>query len=120
MDLQSETARLARLMEERLDVSGADFPTKVRRAGRLLPRHVRAAAARLMEAQTLSEHPRLARQLAPDDLTRAVHEIDHYLRGVDPWERRFGIFISWASGLAFSLLLLVGAVLGLLYLFRGF
>lgn len=111
MDLQRETARLAQLMEDRLDIRGADFTTKVRRAGRLLPRHVRKEAALLASALPMVEHPRLSRQLEGDRLARAAKNLETHLLSVDPWERRMGTFVSWAAGLASGLLLFAGICL---------
>lgn len=119
MDLHAKTARLAHLMEERLDVRGADFTAKVRRAGRLLPRHVRAAAGELTRALPLMDHPQLSRQVNAAELEAAAHVVEAYLLDVDPWDRRRGIAVSWLSGLAFSLLLL-GAGVFLVLGWRGY
>ncbi len=115
MDLHEETARLAQLIEERLDIRGADFATKLRRAGRLLPRHVRAAGATLVAALSQVDHPRLSRQIDQKALTQAIRTVEGHLKSVDPWDRRMGIFVNWASGLALSLLVLVGLVGGALF-----
>lgn len=119
MDINVKTARLAQLMEERLDVRGADFTAKVRRAGRMLPRHVREAANLLVRALPLMEHPHLSRQMNPTDLAAAADVIEAYLLDVNPWDRRRGIAVGWLSGLAFSLLLL-GAGVFLMLLWRGY
>lgn len=119
MDIHAKTARLAQLMEDRLDVRGADFTAKVRRAGRLLPRHVREAAGLLCNALPLMDHPQLSRQVKPSELENAAHVVEAYLLDVDPWERRRGIAVSWLSGLAFSLLVLVVAVV-LVLVWRGY
>lgn len=116
MDLEAETARLAQLMEERLDIRGADFATKLRRAGRLLPRPVRAAGADLVAALPMLGHPQLSRLLDAEALEAAVKIVEKHLREVDPWDRRMGIFVNWAAGLAFSLLVLAGLCLWGLYL----
>ena len=119
MDLNVKTARLAQLMEERLDIRGAGFTAKVRRAGRLLPRHVREAAGLLIRALPLMDHPQLSRQMNPSELENAAHVVEAYLLDVDPWDRRRGIAVSWLSGLAFSLLVLAAAVV-LVLMWRGY
>ncbi len=118
MDLQMQMARLAQMMEERLDVRGADLAAKVRRAGRLLPRHVRREAAVLLAALPMLEHPHLSRQVEAERLARSVRIIEDYLKGVDPWDRRLGIWVGWGAGLAFSLFLTVGLVVWFLW-WRG-
>lgn len=119
MGIDAKTARLAKLMEERLDLRGANFAAKVRRAGRLLPRHVREAAGVLVRATPLMDHPRLSRQVNPSELEAAAGIVEKYLLDVNPWDRRRGIAVSWLSGLAFSLLALVVAVV-LVLVWRGY
>ncbi|WP_424944061.1 hypothetical protein [Aliiroseovarius crassostreae] len=119
MDLHMQTARLAQMMEERLDIRGADFATKIRRAGRLLPRHVRREAALLISALPMMDHPHLSRQVEVERLARAVKIVEDHLLDVDPWDRRIGIVVNWAAGLAFSLLLVAGLCLWLLH-WQGF
>lgn len=106
-------------MEERLDVRGADFAAKTRRAGRLLPRHVREAAGVLTRALSLMDHPQLSRQMNAVELEAAAHVVEVYLLDVDPWDRRRGIAVSWLSGLVLSLLLL-GAGVFLVLGWRGY
>ncbi len=57
MDIVARTDRLAQLLEERLDVRGKGFDAKLRRAGRLLPRHLRMKGQMLVDATTRADHP---------------------------------------------------------------
>ncbi|MDA5095633.1 hypothetical protein O2N63_16200 [Aliiroseovarius sp. KMU-50] len=119
MDLYRRTARLARLMEHRLDVRGADFSAKVHRAGRVLPRHVRIEAERLVWALSMLDHPRLSQQIDMKEMAQAARIIEAYLLSVDPWDLRLGRVVDWAAGLAFSLLLLLALCLWILF-WRGY
>ncbi|MCI2395211.1 hypothetical protein [Aliiroseovarius sediminis] len=114
MDLHARTERLSQLLERRLDVRGADFETKLRRAGRLLPRHLRRDGAALVEAMHLSSHPKLGRQIDAQRLAKSADALEHYLHQVDPWDRRRAVLISVASSVLFSLLVVALLVAGMI------
>lgn len=118
MDLGARTDRLAQLLEQRLDIRGTGFETKLRRAGRLLPRHLRSDGAKLVEAMKLSEHPRLGRQVDPKRLEKAADAIEHYLLNLDAWDRRRGIAVSVSASVLMNLLIVVALVAGVL-VWRG-
>ncbi|MCK8482760.1 hypothetical protein MUY21_01805 [Aliiroseovarius sp. S2029] len=118
MDIHACTDRLAQLLEQRLDIRGAGFETKLRRAGRLLPRHLRRDGDRLVEAMRLAQHPRLGRQLDQVRLEKAANAIEHYLLNFDAWDRRRGIAVSVSTSILTNILIVIA--LGLcLALWRG-
>jgi hypothetical protein len=57
--IQQMADRVAALMEDRLQVSGADLTAKLARARRQLPRQVREPAARLARAASDARNPKL-------------------------------------------------------------
>ena len=119
MDLQSRADHLARLIEEKLDVRGHGLEAKLRRAGRLLPKHIRAEAAYLVAALKLQDSPKLARQIDEARLRRGLADVERYLRALNPWERRRDIALNWLALVAFSLLVVAGLVLTIL-VWRGY
>lgn len=119
MDITARTERLAQLLEERLDVRGKGFDAKLRRAGRLLPRHLRIKGRLLADANARSNHPRLLRQLDEAALDLAVTDLENYLLSIDPWDRRKNIAVNTSAGMVFNLLIVVAVVLAVL-LWRGF
>lgn len=118
MDIHARTDRLAQLLEQRLDIRGSGFETKLRRAGRLLPRHLRRDGAKLVDALKLSDHPRLGRQLDPKRLEKAANAIEHYLLNLDAWDRRRGIAVSVSTSVLLNLLIVVALVTGVV-IWRG-
>lgn len=118
-DLGQINAELAQLMTDRLGIGGADFAGKVRRAGRLLPRHIRRAARFLVEAEKMSAHPKLIRLIDQKRTSEAAGLCRTYLKSVDPADRRWGIFLGRLSVVVFNLLLLAGLVIAVL-VWRGY
>lgn len=112
--MQARIDRLAELLEERLDIRGKGFEQKLRRAGRLLPRHLRIKGRMLVDANAHADHPRLLKQLDDAALELAAQSIERYLLDIDPWDRRRGIVLNWGAGLVFRLLVLIAAVLAFL------
>jgi hypothetical protein len=119
MDLQARADHLAQMIEERLDVRGQGLEAKLRRAGRLLPRHVRSDAALVLRAMEQAGHPKLARQIDEKTLKRACRRVEAYLGNIDPWARRWSIVLGWLAGNAFSLLVIAGLLITVLA-WRGF
>lgn len=118
MDIRARTDRLAQLLEQRLDIRGSGFETKLRRAGRLLPRHLRRDGAILVEALKLSDHPRLGRQVDSKRLEKAADAIEHYLLNLDVWDRRRGIAVNVSASVLMNLLIVIALVAGIL-IWRG-
>ena len=100
-------ARLEASLQAKLGLRGKSLSARLRRAGRLLPRRVRADIAVLTEADTKLAHPRLARQVDPARVEAAFDAIEAHLGQIDPKDRRKGRILGWAGGLVVNLLLLV-------------
>ena len=114
MDIHARTDRLARLLEERLDIRGAGFETKLCRAGRLLPRHLRREGATLIEALKLASHPRLGRQVDAKRLEKAANAIESHLLNLDAWDRRRGIAVNVSASVFFNLFIIAALVAGVI------
>ena len=93
--------------------------SKLRRAGRRLPRPVRDAGAALATAVMMMQSPKLMRQV--DDATVAVaYDICvRHLTAISPSAGRNGLILSIAASIAFSLLVVAVLLAGVLY-WRGF
>lgn len=109
-DLAPLTTDIRNLLETQLRVRGATLDRQVHRAGRMLPRKIRAEAAFLVQADMLVQNPKLARMISPDRVQKAHHTVAIYLRGIDPKERLKGRILNIAGILAFNLLLIGGLV----------
>ena len=117
-DLAPLTADIRALLEARLRVRGATLDKQIHRAGRLLPRKVRAEAAFLAQASTLVQNPKLARMISADRVGRAHLAVSRYLLSVDPKERAKTKALNYAGFIAFNALVLSGVIIAIL-VWRG-
>lgn len=109
-DLPRITEELSQLLRTRLGVRGKDLPTKLRRAGRLLPRPVRRAAWELVEKERLWPNPKLRRQIDPAAVEAAARRVRTHLESIDAAERRRSYWIGVLTPLAFNFLLILAGV----------
>ena len=115
---QQMADRVAELMEQKLRLPGKGLADKTRRAGRLLPKKVRVAAAALAEAAALAQNPKLYLQLDAGTIAADYDTCLKHLGAVSAGGRQRGLFISMASGVAFSLLAVAVLLLAVLW-WRG-
>jgi hypothetical protein len=111
MDLQARADRLARLIEERLDIRGAGLQAKLGRGGRRLPRAVRDAGEQLLLAQRMAANPRLARQIDHARIDALCDAAERVLKRIDPWERRVTILVNWLAGNAANIIVVAALAL---------
>ena len=116
--IQQMTDRVAALLEERLRVKGT-LDEKLRRAGRRLPKRVRAAGEALVQAQAMAQSPKLLMQIDDAAVAIAYDICVRHLGGLSPGAARRGMLLNIAASIGFSLLVVAGLVLVVLYL-RGF
>ena len=109
--IQQMADRVADLMDQRLGLRGKGLAEKTRKAGRLLPKRVRAAAEALAQAAALAQNPRLYLQLDEEKIAADYDICLKHLAALPAGERRKSLLISMASGAAFSLLAVVLLVL---------
>lgn len=102
-------------LQQKLGMRGRSFAQRVKRAGRLLPKHVRLSARTLIEAEQKINIPRLATQIDQPSVAKAFKTFGDHLSQIDPKERRRTIFLNWLGGLVFNLLLVLGATLLLMW-----
>ncbi len=114
MDLQARADHLAQIIEEKLGVRGTGLETKLKRAGRRLPKHIRTQGALLVEALRLEGHPKLSQRADPARLERAFADIERYLSALDPSARRRANVLDWLAGQAFSFFVLAILAIALL------
>ncbi|MGZ2256820.1 hypothetical protein [Roseobacter sp. A03A-229] len=113
-EIEAKLPALREAMERHLGVKGRSLAHQVRRAGRRLPRRVRAQAVLLGEAEALAGNPRLLRQLDDRRLAHALEDVSAHLAGIDRAEARRTRIISVLAVIAFNLILLFTAVVVLL------
>lgn len=111
MNLHDRADRLARLMEDRLDIHGEGLAAKTRRAGRRVPRWVQRELEGLVEAMERAGHPKLAAQIDYARLESGLKRAEAWLAQVDPWNRRRGAVLDWLAGNAFNLLIVLALAL---------
>ncbi|MGR3468310.1 MAG: hypothetical protein ACU0CI_10545 [Shimia sp.] len=116
------TARLKALraeMAESYGTSGRTFARQVRQIGREMPRYERKQAKVIIQAERLSGHPKLARQVQPGELERAFTALEGHLAGVSRADRIKGRAISIAATILFNLLLAVAGLAVVWWAFGG-
>lgn len=111
MDLEARAERLAKLIEEHLDVRGKGLEAKLGRGGRKLPRAVREAGEQLLLAQRMASNPKLARQVDYPRIEAACDVAERMLSRIDPWDRRKTAIVNWLAGNAFNILVVLALVL---------
>lgn len=114
-----QSAHLQTLLREKLRVKGKTLQVQVDKAGRRLPRKVRAAVLEVDRAQAVSAHPKLARQVNMPGITLAYRRAVAHLEAIDPAERRKDAILSLLASLAFNLLAVFALVL-IFLVWRGF
>lgn len=117
-DLAPLTMDIRQLLDTQLRVRGATLDKQIHRAGRMLPRKIRAEAAFLVQADMLVRNPKLARMINPERVQKAHDAVAGYLHGIDPKDRLKGRILNIAGVLAFNLLLIGGLVVSFL-VWRG-
>jgi hypothetical protein len=117
-DLTPQIDEIRSLLETQLRVRGATLDKQIHRAGRLLPRKIRAEAAFLVQANLLVQNPKLARMINPERVGQAHLAVSSYLNAIDPKERAKTRALNYLGLIAFNVLLLVGALIAIL-VWRG-
>ena len=110
-DVAEKTARLVGLMDKHLGTRGKSFEQSLRRAGRQLPRGLRAKGRMLIEAETYAAHPKLMRQVDMAAVDSAVRDFETFLSGIDRAEARKTRALNMAARLAFQFLVIAVALL---------
>lgn len=117
--IQQMADRVAGLMEERLQISGAGLQEKLRKGSGRLPRKIGAAAAVLAEAAVMAQNPKLLLQVDQEAVAKAYDICVRYLGKLNLKARRTGTILDFAASVAFSLLVSALILLAILR-WRGF
>jgi hypothetical protein len=117
--IQQMADRVAQLLEERLGLGGRDLSTRLKRAGRLLPRKVRDGGKLLAAAAHKAQNPKLLGQIDMGEVAEAYDVCVRHLTAIDPVVRRRNLFAGMAGSVGFGILVLVVAVMALL-VWRGY
>ncbi len=104
-------SELSLLLHQKLGVRGGGLEAKLARAGRLLPRRIRADASEIIEAEKREGNPRLARQTDPAALARAYKSVETHLQKIDVADRRRGKILSVLASIAFGLIVVASLLL---------
>ena len=110
--------RVSDLLAERLRVKGVTLQDRLAKAGRRLPRKVRDAGEALVQASVMAQSPKLLMQVDHGKLAAAYDICLRHLNTVNPVAARRGMILNIAASIAFSLLVVAGLVVVVLYL-RG-
>lgn len=117
--LDKQVADVRKLIEARLGLTGADLADQLRRAGRMLPKPMRADGAILVEAHRNLTHPHLSRQVDQDAAQAAAGRLIAHLKTVDPSQRRRTKILGTLSVIGFNLIVLF-VILVVVLVWRGF
>ena len=117
-DLSAQITEIRSLFETQLRIRGRTLDQQIKRAGRLLPRKVRAEAKFLAQANLLMQNPKLARMINIDRVAQAHLTVTTYLHSVDPKDRLKGRMLNAAGVIAFNGLLAAGLLIAIL-VWRG-
>ncbi len=106
-------------LQDRLRVRGRSLDAQIRKAGRLLPRRVRADAIYLAQGVGLVQNPKLAKMVDMGKARQAHRNVMAHLESVDIAAQRRNAALNLVASIAFALL-----ATGVLLLFvlwqRGF
>lgn len=105
--------------KEKLGVKAHDLRHAFGRAGRDLPRRLRADGALLSRTERVVGNPHIARQLEAAPVWEAFDRVSAFLRRVDVGHRRRGRLLDIAATVAFNLIVVFTAFVFWLW-WRGY
>ena len=86
LDISKRVDSLRELMEKHLGIKARSFEKACNRAGRQLPRRLRGPAARLIEAASMAENPKLQRYMDATAVAADYRAIEDWLIAQDQAE----------------------------------
>ena len=108
-DITAKSRAIRQELEAKLGVKSRDLQHALRRAGRRLPRKVRAQGAILANAEKYSGHPKLALQLDSAIVSEAYAQLTAHLRAIDVADARKGRILGIVGLIAFNMLVVLVA-----------
>ena len=110
MDVSEMADDLAALMAQQLRLRGGSLADVTARAGRKLPRHLKAEADIVIAAETIATHPKLAHRVDQKRLRKADRKLRAFLNTQDPKAERRAELLDRLAGIVFILFAVVLAV----------
>jgi len=101
MDAKARADALADHMSAQLRVKGRGLEAVAAKAGRRLPKSLRAEASKIAQAAAMAEHPRLAYLIDERSLKRADRKVRKYLDRQNPSKVRRGEILDLIAKIAF-------------------
>lgn len=111
--------RVFTLLREKLGVRGGSLEARVRRAGRILPRHVRVAARELVSADQMAQEPKMLLRLDPSRVSAAYETCTNHLEGIDEKALKSKAIFEFAATVIVQVLVIGAIALAVLH-WRGF
>lgn len=118
VDVQKMAARVAELVEARLNVGGQTLAEKLRRGGRRLPRKVRREAAYLAKAAEQAQIPKLMVQIDHARTADAYDACLRYLKPLGAGARRRTVAMQMLTGIGAGVFV-TGVLILLVLAWRG-
>ena len=110
MEMHERTTTLAERMSAQLRVKGDGLADVAHRAGRKLPKRLKRDTQILIEAEELSGHPKLAKQIDLKNVIRAERRLNAFLDKQNPAAERRGEILDAIARIAFVIVTVVLAV----------
>jgi hypothetical protein len=104
--LGSVTAEIEELLADKMSAKGRDLHQKIKSAGRRLPKHIRAQATYLAEAEARCNNAKRAHQYDPVRVVEARKQCVDHLEKVDRNAVRIKRRGGWFTGLLFNIFVL--------------
>ncbi|MEL7100347.1 MAG: hypothetical protein AAGM84_16100 [Pseudomonadota bacterium] len=110
--IEARSERLRKALDAALGVRAKTLAAARRKAGRRLPRRVRASLAQIIEAEARAANPKLQVTLDHTALDRAEEDALSWLASVDRADARRGAWLSLAGSIIFNLLIVTALFIG--------
>ncbi len=85
--LQKQADQISKLLDQKLRVRGRSLQIQLNKAGRRLPKRIRADVARIIEAQDIVAHPKFAHRVDFKAATLGGDRVIAHLDTINRWER---------------------------------
>lgn len=107
--------RVAQLLEEKHGLGGRGLAAKLRRGRRLLPRKLRDAADRLVQADDKAKNPKLRGQIDMGQVAEDYDACVRHLSAIDPAARRRGTVMGMVESVGIGILVCGIAITALMW-----
>ena len=105
--MQDRITAMTDKMSTQLRVRGDGLADVAAKAGRKLPKHLRADAAKMIEAATMADHPKLARLIDERKVAKAERRLHRFLDKKNPAAERRGEILDFIAKIAFVFVVIV-------------